>query len=446
MHTRRTIRYVAIFLSATCAVLAICSPQWAAELVVQGRYWNLWARPADGESVVTHLDLNNRYTFSLDLSRIPYVLERPVHVDPGLDRKLQESSYKTATLVIRPTFIDDALSLAEPPSSQRMEIEIDQLKSAPKDELRANELLRDPSKLTLTLAKSVRAGFYEINLIPKRSGCASIALSIWNDAGIYPLDHVIATFYISDNNDIRAQNCTNGKSELALGGGLTTMLDVANSFNGGDPPIDGALYIFDDAWIKIPGKQANAMAMYVDRSQISNAKAKDRRDNKGVYAWQLLRSADRILSDNFIAGIINARANATDRYRQNNPYSDVAKELEQMVFPPGIQEAQDALSALKDTVRSAKQAARILVRLTSFGTPSGYLPLGLLAARSETPILDRSIVVVQPLPRPSYSHANTCVESWIFGVPDELEKADKYFPADIDKPQILMGQTSVAGA
>jgi hypothetical protein len=38
MHIRGNARYAALLLSASCALLAVSHPQWAAELVTKGRY------------------------------------------------------------------------------------------------------------------------------------------------------------------------------------------------------------------------------------------------------------------------------------------------------------------------------------------------------------------------------------------------------------------------
>lgn len=436
-------RLFSIFLTTCCLLLSFFCPHWSAALAAQGRYsssdaaggtegpmWNLWARNSVDAQSTTLFRANTKYTFSLDLARISYMQRASTPISSKLEDYLKNFRSTAVKLVVRPTIIDDSFRLIDDTLQSTITIDTKKLLPQSEDKTIENLLQLDPTKLNVALADKVRAGFYEVSLVPKRNGCATIGFSIWDDTGMYPLDHVIFTIFVGDSARNSAYSCPNGIAVSSIGSGLKTMLDVATSFKGGDPPVDGALYIFDT----VGSPTHFTIATYIDRFQLKNI-ANHQNGEGGVYSWTLLRAPSEILSQSLVDRIDMARENAKHSNTRIHAYSDVAEELKKRLFPLDEPGAQRALSALKATARRSTPFAKILLRVISNGTDEGYLPLGLLAARSAMPILERQIMVVQPLPRPSYPNKERiCIGSWSFGVPDTLDESTNRLPTKIDIP------------
>lgn len=158
-------------------------------------YWNTWFTH-DG-AIVDTLETNKISTFSLDLSRYQYRLNKSVQVDAGLQKKLRETKAKQFRLFIRPILVGGALAFVnQKDSANLMTVEIDRLR-VKKDDTKENALFRDFRAGAIPLAdfaKQTRASDeFEFKVLAKRDGCASIALSIWDESGQFPLDHLVHT-------------------------------------------------------------------------------------------------------------------------------------------------------------------------------------------------------------------------------------------------------------
>ena len=372
-------------------------------------YWNAWVRAAEEKRSAHVLELNRKYTLSLDLARLAYANESSTSASDELRHYLDKYPDATIELVVRATVIDASLELSGLPDSS-MRVQVPKLRSQADDSAMLARL--DKSPLDEDIASAVRAGTYQLAMIPRQAGCLSIGFSIWDQTGTYPLDHILIRLYVGNAADAEAKKCSTGIVSRSVRSGIETMLEIGSYWKGGQPAVDGSLYIFEDE----TGRNPKAFAVFV---------AGQRKEGGPVQAsakWTM-QAPSSFLTGTFYKKIVAARTNATRTVSQQYPYSGVAEDLKTRLFPPGDEDARKAFDLLQETVRQAKDVPKILVKTVSKGQVVGYLPLGLLAARSEHPVLERQIVAIHPLPRPRYSRAHACIDGWTFGVSETLTGA-----------------------
>jgi hypothetical protein len=322
-----------------------------------------------------------------------------------------------------------------------MTINLARLKTQPNDQALQDRLNAAPELLDESIAESIRAASYKITLIPKREGCAALSLSIWDENGMYPLDHVTLTTYVGDPRG-NLVGCQDSRRTSSVVAGLASLLEVGRYAKDNISEIDGALYIFETG----NTVSSETKALYVDRFEATQS---GRGRTGGFYTWDLQRTVDNLLAGGLADKIKKARGTAMSDAQNPFPYADAAEDLRRRIFPTDSA-ALRALSALQRTAARAKpdRPATILVRITSYGVPSGYLPLGLLSAASQSPTLVKPINVVQPLPNARYASKDTCVNAWDFGVSNALQFSDH--PAvvegiELPKEQWIRSRLSTLG-
>ncbi len=400
-------------------------------------YWNTWFTRDD--AVVDTLEKNKIFTFSLDLSRYQYRLNKSVQVDAGLQKKLRETKDKQFFLRIRPILAGGALAFVDPKDATHlMTVEIDRLRVKTGD-TKESALVRDfrAGRIPLAdFAAQTRASDkYEFKVLAKRDGCASIALSIWDESGQFPLDHLVHTVTIGTGPG-KGKSC--GDDRTYLQGGLATLLDTSLD-RGSDASknIDVALHVFEF----LEGDSKRTAAIMVDRSRFQAGKPDASGAERGVYAWELQSTLSEYLGSPklMLQNINQAHDNAEKGV--DDAYSAVARELSVKLFSGREDQskiADAALAALQDTVnRSANPT--MVIRMYSSGYQPIYLPLGLLAARAPSRILAKPITIIQPLPRERYVSARKCINPWTFVIPQTLSPTGA-----IDLPNVVSSQPGEA--
>jgi tripartite-type tricarboxylate transporter receptor subunit TctC len=407
-------------------------------------YWNSWFERSGAR--VARLEKDKEFTFNLDLSQYQYLIGQSAMVDPETRRKLDEAIDLNQTevkFVIRPILVGGALEFADEPASlRRMTAELGRLLVKDPSAVE-NQLLRRYRNGELPLAdfaKATRAGAIEFNVVAKRDGCASIALSIWDESGKFPLDNLIHTITVGTG---PADGTSCGKDGPALRGGLATLLSPSlDRGPGASDNIDAALHVFE---FPHNATKKRTVAILVDKSRYRAARKGSTVIERGVFAWEL----ESTLSDYLIkpGQMLLAINNARDQANKavDDAYSAVAEELRLKLFS-GADDGQDktaklALAALQDMVRDAKQTPMIVVRMYSVDNESVYLPLGLLAARGKNRVLSQPVTIVQPLPRERYVSARTCIDPWTFGIPQKLSGV-----GDVDMIGVAPGKPADAEA
>lgn len=404
---------------------------------IEDAYWNSWFE-RDGARV-SKLEKDREFTFVLDLSRYQYEIRQSARVDPEFQVKLRDAvdrKQKQIKFVIRPILVGGVLEFADEPASlRRMTVELDRLRVMEVD-ADGDKRLRDyrDGKLPLAdFAKETRAGEIEFNVVAKRDGCASIALSIWDESGQFPLDNLIHTVTVGAGPG-DGMMCSKDGSELR--GGLATLLSPSlDRGPGASDSINAALHVFEFPH----GTKKRTVAILVDKSRYQAAQKGATIIERGVFAWEL----ESTLSDYLVkpGQMLLAINNARDQANKavDDAYSAVADELRLKLFS-GADSGQDktakgALAALQDTVRKAKQTPMIVVRMYSVDNEPVYLPLGLLAARAKNRVFTQPVTIIQPLPRERYVSGKTCIDPWTFGIPQKLSGV-----GDVDMTDVAPGK------
>jgi hypothetical protein len=180
----------------------------------------------------------------------------------------------------------------------------------------------------------------------------------------------------------------------------------------GDPLIgDAALYIFD-------ADEDHSVAVFVD----------GRKDvEKSVYGWQTDRSVVGYLrTGNFEKRIAQARIEAG----KNHPgaYVNAASDLWTELFTAndGTQaEAEKAAAALKELVRKSRSPPVLVVRIASSvaggKTRSLFAPFGVLGAKGPGAVLDKPIIVVQPMAIQHFVEKDRCIGDWTLALPEQID-------------------------
>ena len=401
------------------------TPPPADEIVA---YWNTWFENRN-DARVEVLETGKIYSFVLDISRFQYFKDYAAVVDPSVQGAIKaalERGEKKIRFTIRPILHGDLLRFApNQPSSMLMEAEISKLtkpqnKNADNkmrlmnlDFLNGNIELRD-------FARAVQAGEVRFNVQTRKPGDTTISVSFWDESGLIPLDHLTLPVRVIDPGAAQMRGVP-PRHTIPIKAGLNSMLDVSLDFSSNGALVaDAAFYIFE------PGPEGQSIVLFAARKAKAAIGTPGPMQGVSIYAWETeSRLSQYIESRNqLIVKIRKARDRAASRHLY--AYQEAADELRKKIFsgmhPNDKKQALEADRAFRDLVRQKDRPALVFVRMRNEKGLPVYVPLGILAARSEKPILAKRIVLVQPLPRERYPGSGHPVESWTYSIPCELNE------------------------
>jgi hypothetical protein len=362
------------------------------------------------------------------VSRYQYHTRRGARIDPEFEAKLRQAAdrkQKQIKFVIRPILLGGTLEFSDRPVYRRvMEVMLDRLRVEPGTEVIEKRFFDDfrGGKVPLSaFAGFVQAGKITFGVSAEESGCAFIALSIWDESGTFPLDHLVHTVDVRAAGEVSHKCIGDDKDESELRGGLATLLNTSLELGESSAGrADAALHVFE-----IPhGTKKKSIAVFVDGTRYEAAPESSSAQERGVFAWELESTlSDYLANPRQLLVKLNAARGKAEK-EVDDAYSEVAEELATKIFS-ALDKQQDktakaARVALQELVKNAKEQPIILARMYSGHNESVYLPLGLLAARGSNRVLSKPITVVQPLPRERYFSGKTCIDPWTFAIPEEL--------------------------
>jgi hypothetical protein len=288
--------------------------------------------------------------------------------------------------------------------------------------------------LLTKLSDQVSAGTIKFAITTESRGCATIAFAIFR--GLLPVDHLVQRVSIGDS-ATSAPVCDSDDPahSNALTAGLDSLREVTLGMEGSGASVTAAaaLHIFDfDGY---------SMAVFVDGRPGRQ---------QSVYGWQTASSVvDFLKTDGFQNMILKARKDAADK--KPGSYVRAAQDLSKVLFTPKPgsateTDANNARAALRDIVKEASGSPAVVVRVASTETGgqnrSIYVPLGILGAKGPGAVLDKPMIVVQPMTLERYPSRDKCIGEWMFAVPDGLENVSGnvmpagFFPAKIPGTRI----------
>jgi len=379
--------------------------------------WNAWFESSGDVAAV--LATGTPYDFVLDLGRGNY----PTALADLISKQLQDkidSSKGDIHLLIKPVLMG---GLLEPVpgsdfSAARMVISRKRLVPDVDDTLYRQKALENQITLNELAEKLSVSKPLRWSLMARSPGCARVVLSVWDAAGVKPLDYLVVSVPITTNGETGQDSCSTGVSGGQLVSGLSGLLELGDAHTG-NAPADAALHLFEaDSSV---GNQ-RTVAVYVDREAFESAEKSG--SKLPVYAWELNGNLSLFLrQQNMLPGSI---LEARDRLGDPQPYADVVKRMTNALFFG--RSNQDTVESEKAKAAMRQLSARVsspivLVRYFDGGGRVQYLPLAMLGANAPDALFSHRVTVVQPLQDAQKTTPDTCVNSWDFAIPTELDGA-----------------------
>lgn len=360
--------------------------------------WNSWIQDHDSEKSVKRVIPGSTYDINFDLALLDYstlteLAAAPTKADPMLTNELKKHQGAKATIYVKPVIGGRGLDFTEgfPNGLQREVIDLTRLRQLPAKWSRTDDLQK--------ISKAAAATQVKLSVTATEPGCASIGLSIWNEARTRPLDHLVR--YVRVGGDADDPSCVGqGPKTTPLKGGLLSLLSVR-----GDREADVALHVFEMA----PGGKSESHAVFVRRGGT-------------VLSWRFKRH---------LSGWVTAQSGLLFRLkkaRDDANYGAIAKELTDVLFEGDGAEGDDARKAHRILSDMAVGGVPITVfaRLVNVEGDSLFLPLGLIAVEGGR-LLDEFTTVTQPLPRESYTAKGQCIGTWNMVLPEKISSVEPKF-------------------
>jgi hypothetical protein len=394
-------------------------------------FWNTWFEDRDDKSRVEELRKDEVFSFVLDISRFPYFRKYAAEVGPsiqGVFDKARAQGITTIRFRIRPILHGDFLRFTDNQRAwEELKVNLNKLVKADSaveekigkkwDEFRASKIKVN------AFASEVQAGEVRFDLLAERSGDARITITIWDEKGMIPLDHLSVSVRVIDDN---APTATQGRVSytVPLKAGNQALLNISSDFSTAGPlTADAAFYVFEK------GPHGTSTILFAAKKEAETPGASE---EVSVYAWETVSLLSNYIEDRLqlIKLIRDAREKATSRDENVRKYSYqlVAEELREKIFS-GLSErdqeqAATAEEVFRDHVSKNGQRSVVFARMRNKDGNPVYLPLGILAANSSNPILGKRIILVQPLPRERYPAGTHPVNTWTFNVPNNLPELE----------------------
>lgn len=385
-----------------------------------GLTWNAWFQISPKQTM-TELAAGNKYDFILDLGRGAYpdalagVASGRVLAEIDRDPRLDQ-----VTLLVRPLLMGSQLRPFEGTAlgSRPLTIQRARLAVSPQDVDHIEA--RRSSAITLRdLAGELSVGEpLSWPIIARESGCARIALSIWDATGRRPLDYLIVNVPVKRSGEA-SPDCAPGVHGGELVAGLQGLLDVGPGEVASAHNADAALHLFD---VPPAGDEApSTVAVYADRAAFEAAAAGG---EPPLLAWELDTRLSDFLGDP--AKLQHSITLARDSFgKVETPYGDVVRQLDAALFGGRTEDDRQAAEAARAAMRRIAQGAVapvVLVRYFSSEGEMRYVPLALLAANAPVRVLPGRVTVVQPLLGAKRAARGACFDAWNLAIPRLLDK------------------------
>jgi hypothetical protein len=248
-------------------------------------YWNSWFQNNDKLVRDETIRPGHIYRFVLDLS--PYNYNEPLPGSSGSTTVSQrafdifERSSDELKLIIRPIVVGATIQGSHRFSP--MQLNLTRLrKPLPVDEKHIEDVKAGRIDLS-SFSQMVQAGAFAFDIRTGSEGCAVIALSIWDESGTVPLDHLVRRFPIGSLGRTANGCTTEGDSVSAMRGGFGTLLETAiDGLPAHATEAEAALHVFEVDDLQDP---KSSIAIFVDAQIYNKAPSDAKPGEDGVYAW-----------------------------------------------------------------------------------------------------------------------------------------------------------------
>lgn len=382
-------------------------PKRYARLKQGPAYWRFWLERDDRET--PSVDAGKNYALKLALSR--HLRDHAAQASWELLQEVDTaiaSGASSASLLIRPIALSADIRLSPGAFAEYpIRISLDKLGPLTHAELDAStqayQTALDKKRPRRKVSAEFDAGSIAVPVYFTESpGCGQMLFSIWDETGTRPLDSVVVSIPV-------------GQDDKACG-----LVSVQGGFN---PTAESAKKSYGQADIAFTfvefstGEAIKTVAMLVDTKKYLASSTAASLPDRGVYVWQLQPSLSNFLSTDLPGSIAEAR--------NDRNYSIPAAHLRVKIFSGedahGMAQAKLALDAFRRAVDGNKGGAVVRVRAVRANGTHLYPPLALLAAKGG--VLSHRPIVIFPLPRERYM-ASTCIGKWTIGIPAQIDGAD----------------------
>ena len=389
-------------------------------------FWNTWFENRDEKTRVEVLKKDATYSFVLDISKYAYFSDSSAEPAPSIMEAVEKVRKESSTIRfrIRPILYGDFLRFTDNQRAWK-ELKVDINKLVLADKAVEDNIRKEKDKLSSgeikvhNFAHEMQAGEVRFDLLAERSGDATILITIWDEKGMIPLDHLTLSVRVIDEGTPAARQRPLSET-VPLRKGRQTLLNISSDFSSSGALLaDAAFYVFE--------KSPNGKSIVLFAAKAGDA-ATGAQDEVSVYAWETesLLSEYVEKKDQLIIQIRNAREQAKSIAENvwKYSYESAAEGLKKKIFggrsDKDRKQAADAEKVFRDLVQKKTQKSIVFVRMRNEDGHPVYLPLGILAASSKNQFLDKRIILVQPLPREHYPAGDHPVGSWTFNVPENM--------------------------
>ena len=169
-------------------------------------FWNTWFENRDEKTHAEVLKKDETYTFVLDISKYPYFSDSKAEPDPSVIKSIDEARREGKSSIrfrIRPILHGGFLRFTDNQRAwEELKVDISKLVLADKATEDQNEKKKDKlSSGDIKLqdfSHEVQAGEVRFDLLAERSGDATILITIWDEKGMIPLDHLSLSVRVID--------------------------------------------------------------------------------------------------------------------------------------------------------------------------------------------------------------------------------------------------------
>lgn len=358
-----------------------------------------------------------RLVLSLSAEAISTLLSTPAQ--PGLRDKIRKSGDDTIQLQVVPIFADPRVQLSPDASKAvfKLPVRVSRL-LMPDVDPKAREDFTSGKSSIGDYGRSIAAGLTDqIKVIVKdgASGCAFIALSVWDESLGTSLDSLLVPVTIADGQDV--PDCSSGEEgKQGLRNGLEALLASSHTSavkSGGDSR--AALQVFEGIFVGI----RRSFAVF----------ASSLNGKEWIGGWEMgQRLSDAVGNQTALTSLILQAREDLRGPQKAMAYAIAARSLASRIFsaddavPQSGQRAEAALAKLKQLTASAAAPLTLTARFTQPETSDSvifFLPLRLLAAPGAG-YTDQDFNEVQPL---TYrrSSSTVCINHWTLIRPPETD-------------------------
>jgi len=386
--------------------------------------WNAWFER--GGQPVDVLYAKKSYELALDLSLYRYFAQLSAGAGPQVSRSLMDSrGLKSVRFKVRAFSLDGKLRLNN--TESELDAKMARLFGPPADD--EQERVRQYQERSLSLAdfaRGVQAGEVRFGVVVLATGCAAVALSVWDETGLSPLDHLVVSVPVATP-DKPVPTCGSADAARAVvEQGAAAMLQVSIDRAALEPVPAVSFHLFETSVLGRP----RTVVFMIERSAYKRSNGKD-----GVYTWltESLLSDYLARPDQLRVQIEEARSKST--HKDVHGYAAVAHELATKLFSQD-DDGENVTGRAREALRRAVAANTDPVIVARMVTANGeriFIPLGLLGARGDTPVVVRPMRVIEPMPVERYSGKSACIGTWTLAVPEQLEGIDDTELHDVAK-------------